>query len=430
MILGKVARDAAPSQGVPRSPSVARAELLSKTARSRIEDELDKAIERKPASEARLAGVLRAIAPLSRHLRASIAEAVSVAVRRGSLSREIYMAGIRAVAEGGDEQASSLVKRALVLDEAGGSSALFAAAICKDPSIAVLLGKIAASRQSHVAFAAETARVVRGESNGALLTSLAPKIKEGHRIALCVELFVPLARATVCASIGLAPALAVVRGAERDLGRWLALASVAARAGDPEPVAEAARKAQDGPTSARAAWSLVHWGLLDTLARHSGQARPAPPKVKPTVELIARLSDRPSSERDMSFMFRLAASGTTTVRPMLESLVRLPNLNDETSLRAASLLARFHERDDLRAALLATASGERNEDQRGLAVAALWDAGARDEALRLAEELIGSRHLASVAWASLVRAAACGVGGENLLVTETHFRWIQLGWLE
>ena len=92
-------------------------------------------------------------------------------------------------------------------------------------------------------------------------------IKESHRIALCVELFVPLARsAPVPVHVG--PALAVLRGAERHLGRWLVLADVAAKAGDLGPLEEAVSKSQVGPSSARSA-------SMNDQPRRSAAMRPA-----------------------------------------------------------------------------------------------------------------------------------------------------------
>ena len=68
---------------------------------------------------------------------------------------------------------------------------------------------------------------------------------------MCVELFVPLVRAMpVAKHVG--PALSVLRGAERHLGRWLVLAEVAVRAGDLTPLEEAQGRAVSGPSSSRA----------------------------------------------------------------------------------------------------------------------------------------------------------------------------------
>jgi hypothetical protein len=261
-------------------------------------------------------------------------------------------------------------------------------------------------------------------------------IKESHRISLCVDLFVPLARsAPVSAFVG--PALGVLRGAERHLGRWLVMAEVAVRAGDRSPLEEALQKATVGPQSARAAWSLVAWALTD-----SSNAVPGPaPLTRPTVELVARLSDRPSADRDTTFLFRLARVKAPVARPMLEALARTLPLADDVSIRAALFLARDHARDDLRDALVEAATVGKREDLRGLAVAAMWDAGMRDRARELADELLTSKTLANVAWATLVRAAAArssresasaaaGQASGGQIVTETPFRWVQWGWLE
>jgi len=417
-----------PIAAAPRKPQLARAELLDKAARTRFEAEIDGALKRRPPHEAKLAGALRAIAPLSPALRGVVASALGVMLRRGSLKRELYAAGVRALAESADKALPALLVGALATEEAGGTATLSAACFTRDPSVAALLGKLAASRQSHLAFSAETARVVRGESNGANLASLAPKIKESHRIALCVELFVPLARSSVLAPRGIGAALAVLRSAERHLGRWLVLAEVAAKAGDPGPGLEAREKATVGPTSARAAWSLVAWALEDALG--TGVAAP---QTRPTVELVARLSDRPSADRDTTFLFRMARARAPSARPMLEGLVKGPPLADDVAVRAALYLARDHGRADLRGALLEAARTAKREDVRGLAAAALWDAGDHDRASEVCDELIASKSIGNVAWGALIRVAEArrrsGAEPAPLLV-EAPLRWIQWGWLE
>ncbi|MGH7438562.1 MAG: hypothetical protein ACRENE_22980, partial [Polyangiaceae bacterium] len=66
-------------KAIPSSrPQLARAELLDKALRVRLEDEIDAALKRRPTSEGKLAGALRAIAPLSPALRASLGEATAV----------------------------------------------------------------------------------------------------------------------------------------------------------------------------------------------------------------------------------------------------------------------------------------------------------------------------------------------------------------
>jgi hypothetical protein len=443
----------APVSGTARKPSVARAEVVDKTTRARFESELDAALKRRPTSEVKLAGALRAVAALSPALRGALVEATQVMVRRGSYAREIYGACLRTLSEAEDRNVPAILKTALAAEDAGGNATLSAACFCKDPSLTAPLAKLAASRQSHLAFGAETARVCRRESNGAHLASIAPMIKESHRIALCVELFVPLARsAPVPVHVG--PALAVLRGAERHLGRWLVLADVATKAGDLGPLEEAVAKSLVGPSSARAAWSLVAWALSETRNEAAaaqvpgGRAVVAPPSTRPTVELVARLSDRPSADRDTTFLFRMAKARATSCKPMLEGLAKgsaqaialasggLP-LTDEVAVRAASYLVRDHGRADMKDALVDCAQNAKRDELRGFAVAALWDTGddgARSKARDLSDELVGSRCITSVAWGALVRAAHAGAIGKNdpnfVVAAETPFRWVQWGWLE
>jgi hypothetical protein len=420
-------------------PALARADLLDKGVRARFEEEIDGALKRRSTTENKLAGAVRAVASFSPALRASLGEVTAVLLRRGSRQRELYSCGLRALAEAQDRQALDLLRQALVSDEAGGPAALSAACFARDPELSPLLAKIAASRHSHVAFGAELARVARGESNGALLAQLAPMIKESHRIAMCVELFVPLVRGTPVA-LHVGPALGVLRGAERHLGRWLVMAEVAVKAGDMSPLEEARSRAVDGPSSSRAAWTLVAWALSQTDAATRGTSQPAAPSTRPTLELVARLSDRPSADRDTTFLFRMGRAGAPSARGMLETLARTLPLADDTSVRASLYLARDHQRNDLREAIADAASPGRREELRGLAAAALWDASPptggphaqrmRDRALELAEELQQSRWIGNVAWAAMIRAAHKGAPGLEHVVTETPYRWIQWGWLE
>lgn len=439
------ARDALSAREALR-PALARAEILDKATRGRFEADLETALKRKSGNEGKLGGALRAVASLSPALRATMTEVAATMVRRKSFARELYVACIRAVAEADDRHLVPLLKAALSSDDAGGNAALSAACFSTDPALGPILAKLAASRQSHLAFGAETARVVRGESNGAHLTSLAPMIKESHRISLCVELFVPLARSGPHA-LRAVPALAVLRGAERHLGRWLVLAEVAAKSGDSTPLEEARARGGVGPSSARAAWSLVAWALSQradpgrsgaTLSSSSGGSGDghsiAPPETRPTVELVSRLSDRPSADRDTTFLFRMASARVPSAKPMLEMLAKAAPLTDEVAVRAALCLAKDYGRDDLRNALVEVAVGPRREDLRGLATAALWDLGMAERARELASELSTSKVVGNVAWATLVRAASLRAGpgefDDSSVVAEIPFRWIQWGWLE
>ena len=210
------------------APQLARAEIVDKATRARFEAEIDAALKRRRAGEAKLAR-------RAARRRDAVAGVARVDGRGGErdaavASRSTASSTRRACAPWPRPRTARRRRSsssALAADECGGTPALAAACFSRDPQLAGPLAKIAASRQSHLAFAAETARVARRESNGAHLTALAPMIKESHRIALCTELFVPLARsAPVPAFVG--PALGVLRGAERHLGRWLVLAEVAA----------------------------------------------------------------------------------------------------------------------------------------------------------------------------------------------------------
>jgi hypothetical protein len=197
----------------------------------------------------------------------------------------------------------------------------------------------------------------------------------------------------------------------------LLLGEVATRAGDPKPLAEAMQRAQGGPQSARAAWSLVAWAL-DPAA--------GAPATRPTVELIARLSDRPSAERDATFLFRMAAACAPSARPMLEGMTRGAELSDEMSVRAALHLCRDYGQEQQAAALAHAGRSPRKDVLRGLAAAALYDCGQSSEALRLVGELEGTRHLPALGWASLVRATAAG-GRTGRLVSELNFRRVHQG---
>jgi hypothetical protein len=444
------------SSAYGRRPTVARAEIIDKATRARFETELEAALRRRPASETKLAGALRAVASLSPALRNAVADVAQTMVKRGSYSREIYNASIRTLAEANDKRVPALLVNALSSHDAGGYATLSAASLCKDSSLAAPLAKLAASQKAHVSFGAETARVCRGESNGVHLASLAPMIKESHRIALCVELFVPLLRSAPV-PIQISPALAVLRGAERHLGRWLVLAEVATRAGESSAFEEASSRAEQGPLSARSAWVLVAWTLARArAAAASFQAGSLPsdahldasvtaPSARPTAELVARLSDRPSADRDTTFLFRLANARVASCKPMLEALAKTGLLTDEISLRAASYLARDYDRADMKDALVDSAKHTKRDELRGFAVAALWDTGdanARKIARDMSDELLTSRCISNVAWGALVRAASttnrssCGAArpthsvGGPVVAAETPLRWVQWGWLE
>ena len=394
-----------------------RADVIDEQVVSRLCADLRAALRRRPAQEMRLAGVLRALAPHSSVLREGLCEAFEQLVKRASFERPLYAAVVRAVGEAGDRRCSAAFKKALEVEGSSGFATLSAVARTTDPALAEALARVARSRHAHWAFAGEVARIARGESAGLHVASLAPKIKESHRIALCLELFVPLTWSTPLAP-AIAPALAVLREAERHLGRWLVLGEVATRAGDTRPLADAAARASVGPQSSRGAWAMVAWALSS-----NGPL----PAVRPTVELVARLSDRPSADRDTTFLFRLARQKAPAARAMLEGLAKGP-LSDESSVRAAFHLVRdYGDRRPLEALRTAAAS-PRREAVRGLATALLFDAGEQEMALKYAPSLLTSRHLASLGWGALIQAAHSKQGSE--VASEPNVRRLQFGWSE
>lgn len=392
-------------------------ELLGEELVGRFEAIVRGALRRRPAQESRLAGALRVLSPFSVRLRVLMLDTVETLVKRASFDRPLYAAAARALPELHGAAAASALERALARDEAGGLATLSACCWVGGKELAEPLARVAASRHPHLAFAAEVARIARGESGGQHIASLAPKIKESHRIALCVETFVPLLRHEAL-PVTIAPALAVLRNAERHLGRWLVFGEIAARAGDVEPLDEATQNATSGPASARAAWAFVAWALSRTTV---------PPVTRPTVEIVSRLSDRPSADRDPSFLYRLAEARVPAARPMLESLTRGP-LRSDAAVRSAMYLARDHGRDDLKDALGALAKNARQEALRGIAAAALFDLGERDALGVLADDLVKSKQLGTATWGALVRVAAAGA--LDRLVAETTYRRLQLGWVE
>ncbi len=395
-------------------------EVLGEEPTHRLETDVAAALRRKPAQEPRLSGALRALAPHSVHVRRLLGKALETLVRRGSFQRPLYASSVRALSEFGDRRVVAQLKKALNTETAGGLATLSAACFLNDASLAEPLVRVATSRHPHLAFAAEVARVVRGESNGEHIASVAPKIKESHRIALCSEVFVPLLRRSEL-PLAITPALAVLRDAERHLGRWLVLGEIAVRAGDTRALEESRSKAEDGPSSARAAWAMVAWAL-------AGPDAPPPP-VRPTVELVARLSDRPSADRDTAFLYRLAAAQVAVAKPMLETLAKGSTLGDEVAIRAAMYLAREYGRRELIELLRNTAGSAKREAIRGVAASALYDVGEKVAAVEIADELVKSRQLQTVTWGALIRAAKAGRSPEGI-VSEATFRRVQMGWVE
>src|SRR5262245_56496674 len=101
-----------------------------KAVSRRLICELQAALKRKPPAEAKLAGALRAVAPLSAPVRKALTDAAEVLVRRKSFDRELYAASIRSVVDANDRKAGPLLAAALSCDDAGGLATLSAACFC------------------------------------------------------------------------------------------------------------------------------------------------------------------------------------------------------------------------------------------------------------------------------------------------------------
>jgi hypothetical protein len=115
---------------------------------------------------------------------------------------------------------------------------------------------------------------------------------------------------------------------------------------------------------------------------------------------------------------------------MLEALAKATPLPDEVAVRAAMHLVRDHGKSDLLRRLVDVARSAKREDLRGVAAAALWDVGDREQAQALALTLSEARSLSAVAWGALVGAAEHGRTGGALVLSEPTFRRVQYGWVE
>ncbi len=148
------------------------------------------------------------------------------------------------------------------------------------------------------------------------------------------------------------------------------------------------------------------------------------------MELVARLSDRPSADRDTTFLYRLAEARAPSARPMLENLVRGSGLGNENAIRAALYLVRDHGREDLVRGLTEVVKSPKREPLRGLALASLIDAGVSEAPVELADTLAASKQVSTMTWSELVRIERSGKLADPPLVAENRFRRVQLGWIE
>jgi hypothetical protein len=195
------------------------------------------------------------------------------------------------------------------------------------------------------------------------------------------------------------------------------LAEFAQLAGEYSVSKTAEAMVSGGAASTRAGWSLVAWALDPSVVNC---------EVRPNLELIARLSDRPSSARDLSFLFRMADAQLSSAKSMLEGLVKQRSQRADLAVRASLYLARDYGLDECLRFLITKAKSTQDEEIRGLAIAVLFDvAPSLLDGVRLA--LDRSRQLKTAVWSAMVRLALAEGTGERL-VTEANYRRLQLGW--
>jgi hypothetical protein len=383
---------------------------------SRLADELRSALRRKPAHESLLAGAFHVLCPFSDAISEEAVAALDVLSRRNSFERPLYVGILRGLVERSDPRIVTSVTRALGREGGGGLSTIAAAALSSEPEFLEPLLRLANGRAAYVAFAAELALLARGESTSDRLLSIAPRLKESYRISLLSEVVLPLIRKRKPV-FGAQAAFAVLRDSERHLGRWLCFAESAKLAGDDTVVSLALAAAKKGASGARMGWSLVAWAL---------EPQSLNCDFRPTLELFARLSERPSAERELSFLYRMAEARHASVKPVLESLCKHSSGLSEWSVRALGHMVRDFEKTENTLKLIELTKSAKHEELRGLSLACLYDA--TPQLLeQVSTELDQSRKLPTAVWGALVRVAlACGT--RERLVTEPMFRRVQLGW--
>src|SRR4051794_11422571 len=112
-----------------------RADVIDQQVVARLAADLRAALRRRPAQEARLAGVLRALAPHSASLSDQLVEAFELMVKRASFERPLYAASVRVIGESGDRRATPSFKKALESEESGSFATLSAACRTTDPGL-------------------------------------------------------------------------------------------------------------------------------------------------------------------------------------------------------------------------------------------------------------------------------------------------------
>lgn len=391
-----------------------RNQWVDDSSTDRVGAAIAASMRRKLAGERSVAGAVRVLAPHSSGIARAAEGCLDKLARRGAFTRPLYGACARSMAEIAPERATHALLVALKSVDAGGLVTLSAVSLCNDDRLAEPLQRAATLPSPLIAFGAELARVLRSESDGRLIAALAPKIKESHRILLCSQLLLPLLARTPLPRAAL-PALRVLRESERHLGRWLLLAELELRSGDATPLRVAQARRRAGPESTKMAWTHVCWAL-------GGPAARLPRRT--TTDVVFRLSDRPSAERDASFLFRMARAREPAAAALLESLCESATPG-AGAIRAAAHLVDDYGRGGFRRPIVRAATSAGSDKLRGLAAASLFDIGEHELAQEVGPRLTSSRQLTSVAWGALLQLAQRGRAGP--LVTDRTYRCLEQG---
>ena len=436
-------RSSSPGSAPSRRGSrpVARTELLDKATRVRFESEIDAALKRRPAAEAKLAGAVRA--------------------DRGPQPRA---PGVARGGHGGAHPAWRAPARALCVRAPGaGRGAGPAGRGPLAPGAVGRRGRGSGRAERGVLLARPRAlaapRQGRGES------PVAPRVRGRARARGARRVQRRAPRAARADDQGEPPHLDVRRALRapraRDAGRQARGAGAlraSRRRAPPRSLARAGRggrargrphAARRGPGPRRVRPVELASGVVarrvgsvgDRRARSAASAPPPPPTTRPTLELIARLSDRPSADRDTTFLFRMARAGAPSARPMLETLVQ--RLCRWPTRRASG------PRCTSRAIEAATTCAARSPRPPSAASAksfAAWPrprSGTRRRPARARARRACGRKRATSPRSSCRRASSRTRPGARSsapppratrtgqsVLTETPFRWIQWGWLE
>jgi hypothetical protein len=399
--------------------SLARTDVLDKAVARRVCSEVSAALRRRNSLEERLGGALRLLAGFSVTVRRQVLLVATTLLRRKTIDRPLFRASVAALGDTPRAEGEAPVVSALQ-SAAPPLCAFAAAARLPSGRVAKVLAELTGRSPSHVAFAAEFVRTVRGEAIGDRLVKLAPMINEASRVLLTCDLVSALVEQSHSAPPGLAPALAPLRTAERHTGRWLRLGELGVLAGDEAPIVEA-RQARDRATgAARTTWQVIAW-ILSALR---GWDEPLSVQTLSS-DVLRKLSDQPSAQRDHAFLFRLGRMGVAAAEAPLAKLAHASAYRAVDQVHAAYCLAKHYACDTF-VPRVESAAARGVEAVRGASVAALWDLGKREEALLHVDSLMISRSPANVAWGALVRMANL-IGDRSPLVTPRHIRWLHEG---